>query len=127
HKDGLGFTHRRVETPDLLVRELVEFDPHILLSDNRLPRIDAASAIRIVAGMRPYLPIVIVTGTLEDEAAVELIQAGASNFIRKDLLGGLFVAVTSALERARARRLQLEQEAKLRESEARALILLHSH
>ena len=127
HHDGLAFTYRRVETADCLVRELVEFDPDILLSDNRLPHIDAASAIKIVAGMRPNLPIVIVTGTLEDEAAVGLIKAGARDFIRKDRLDRLPVAVTAALKRAHVQRIRREQEAKLRESEERSLILLHSH
>jgi signal transduction histidine kinase/DNA-binding response OmpR family regulator/HPt (histidine-containing phosphotransfer) domain-containing protein len=117
HHDGLAFTYRRVETADFLVRALTELDPHILLCDNRLPNLDAASVIEIVGRIRPHLPIVIVTGTLDDEAAAGLIKAGASDFIRKDRMGRLLAAVTSALERARDQRMRSEQESKLRESE----------
>ena len=116
-KSGLDFTHRRVETADLLVRALAEFDPDILLCDNRLPSLDAVSVIDIVARMRPLLPIIIVTGTLDDESAAALIKAGATDFIRKDRLGRLPFAVESALESARVQRIRREQEAKLHESE----------
>jgi signal transduction histidine kinase/DNA-binding response OmpR family regulator len=117
HRDGLVFTHRRVETANLLVRALAEFDPDILLCDNRLPNLDAVSVIEIVVGIRPHLPIIIVTGTLDDEAAAGLIKAGAVDFIRKDRLGRLPVAVTSALDTTRAQKARSEQEAELRESE----------
>jgi signal transduction histidine kinase len=126
HHDRLAFTHRRVETADLLVRALAEFEPDILLCDNRLPGIDAASVIEIVGGMRPHIPVVIVTGTLDDEAAALLIKAGAVDFIRKDRLGRLTVAVTSALERADIARIRREQEAELRERELMLRLALNA-
>ena len=93
-KGGLVFGSRRVQTRQALVEAFIEFHPDILLCDNALPGFDAGTAIQIASTICPDLPIVIVTGTLEDEAAVELVKAGASDFIRKDRLGRLPIAVT---------------------------------
>jgi PAS domain S-box-containing protein len=118
-KGGLVFWSRRVETRQALVDAFIEFNPDILLSDNGLPGFDAGTAIQIASTMCPDLPIVIVTGTLEDEAAVELVKAGASDFIRKDRLSRLPIAVTAALERAHQHRMQEERDAAVLTSELR--------
>jgi PAS domain S-box-containing protein len=118
-KGGFIFEYDRVQTRDAFTAALTETDLDIVLCDNRLPDFDAASAIQIEGRIRPDLPIVIVTGTLEDEAAVELVKAGASDYVRKDRLGRLPVAVAAALESARQRRMQRESDAALKASESR--------
>jgi PAS domain S-box-containing protein len=118
-KGGLVFGSKRVQTRQALVEAFIEFRPDILLCDNALPGFDAGTAIQIASTVCPDLPIVIVTGTLEDEAAVELVKAGASDFIRKDRLGRLPIAVTVALERAHQRRMQAERDAAVLTSELR--------
>ena len=118
-KGGLVFGSRRVQTRQALVEAFIEFHPDILLCDNALPGFDAGTAIQIASTICPDLPIVIVTGTLEDEAAVDLVKAGASDFIRKDRLGRLPIAVTVALERAHQRRMQAERDAAVLTSELR--------
>ncbi len=118
-KSRLVFESRRVQTRQALVEALIEFQPDIMLCDNGLPGFDAGTAIQIASTICPDLPIVIVTGMLEDEAAVELVKAGASDFIRKDRLGRLPIAVTVALERAHQRRMQEERDAAVLTSELR--------
>ena len=59
----------------------------------------------------------IVTGTMDDEAAVALVKAGAGDFVRKDRLGRLPVAVELALDNAQQRRLRKELDTAVRASE----------
>ncbi len=118
-KGGLMFEPRRVQTRQALVEAFIEFHPDIMLCDNALPGFDAGTAIQIASTLCPDLPIVIVTGTLEDEAAVELVKAGASDFVRKDRLSRLPIAVTVALERAHQHRMQEERDAAVLTSELR--------
>src|ERR1700722_12221719 len=116
-KSGLRFTSECVDRQDTLVQALRDFGPDIVLCDNHLPGFDATRAMQIVRESRDDLPIVIVTGTMDDEAAVALVKAGASDFVRKDRLGRLPVAVGLALGNAQQRRLQMELDTAVRASE----------
>ena len=48
------------------------------------------------------IPVIIVSGTLGEEHAVEVMRRGASDYIMKDRLGRLGTAVTHALKRRTA-------------------------
>jgi PAS domain S-box-containing protein len=117
HKSGFDIESKRVETGAELVQALDQFQPNIVLCDNGLPGFDAASAIRVIRHRSADVPIIVVTGTLEDEAAVELVRAGANDYVCKDHLVRLPVAVSLALEGARYRRDQNERDAALLVSE----------
>jgi len=65
------------------------------------------------------IPFILVTGTLGEEAAVECIKKGASDYVLKDRLARLPVAVRQALEEKIARERQTRMEQELRESEER--------
>ena len=54
---------------------------------------------------------------MDDEAAVALVKAGAGDFVRKDRLGRLPVAVELALDNAQQRRLRKELDTAVRASE----------
>jgi protein-histidine pros-kinase len=118
-KAGLQFGSMRVQTRDALVAALAEFEPDIMLCDNGLPGFNAAAAIQVAGSAHPDLPIVIVTGTLEDEAAVQLVKAGAVDYVRKDRLARLPIAVTLALKDARQRRMEKEHDTAVLTSELR--------
>jgi PAS domain S-box-containing protein len=118
-REGLVFGSKRVQTMESLVEALGEFDPDIVLCDNNLPGFDARSAIQVTHAAHPELPIIVVTGTLEDEAAVELVRIGANDYVRKDRLERLPLAVTAALEAARQHRLQKASDAAMLVSELR--------
>lgn len=117
--DGLMFRWKRVETRAGLALAVSDFDPDILLCDNNLPDIDGLSAIQFVRARHQHLPIVVVTGSLDDESAVELVKAGANDYVRKDRLIRLPIAVRLALENASQRRKQEKRDVAVVESELR--------
>ncbi len=91
------FTHQRVDTQDDFVRSLDSFKPHVILADFKLPSFDGLSAVRIARQKHPEVPVIMVTGMLGDEAAVELLHAGAKEYVLKDRLARLGPAIRRAL------------------------------
>ncbi|UTD28117.1 response regulator [Bradyrhizobium sp. WD16] len=96
-KGGLAVTTQRVETEESFVAALKQFEPDIVLVDFKLPTYDGLSAVKLVRVNYPNLPVIVVTGALGDETAVELIRAGAVDYVLKDRLARLPDAVQRAL------------------------------
>jgi phosphoserine phosphatase RsbU/P len=107
HDAGLHFILRHASTQDAFTQALEEFRPDVVLAGYSLPDFDGLSAIRLVRQKDPDLPIIVVTGVLGDEAAVNVIKAGANDYVLKDRLARLCSAVERAVlegEQSRARK-----------------------
>src|SRR4051812_10360720 len=66
--------------------QLDAFHPDIVLSDNNLPKFSGGEALTLLREHSPFIPFILVTGTLSDELAVNIIQSGADDYILKDRL-----------------------------------------
>jgi two-component system, cell cycle sensor histidine kinase and response regulator CckA len=99
-------TVRRVDTHDGMVAALRDFDPDVILTDHSLPNFSARDALRVAHELAPRTPVIVVTGRLGDESAVEYLQAGAADYVVKDHLQQLGPAVLRALETKRSREAQ---------------------
>ncbi|MBU1424739.1 MAG: response regulator [Gammaproteobacteria bacterium] len=115
-KDGIAFTSMRVETRAAFIDALEQFQPDIVLSDYNLPDFNGMAAIQIVQREHPEVPVVMVTGALSDVEAVELIHAGARDYVLKDRLARLAPAVQRALAMERDLRARKAAEQALRKS-----------
>ncbi len=84
----------------------------LVLADLSLPTFDGKTAMRILSLERPHLPFIFVSGTLGEEAAIESIKLGATDYVLKSRLSRLPLAVERAIAEARERnsRRQLEQQ-----------------
>ena len=83
-KAGMAFTAQRVESRDAFIQALHDFRPDIILSDFTLPGFNGLEALEIVRQAHPEVPVIMVTGALRDTDAVELIHAGARDYVLKD-------------------------------------------
>lgn len=115
-KAGILFTSKRVETRDAFMRELNDFHPDIILSDYNLPDFNGMEALESVQRFHPEVPMVMVTGALSDIEAVELIHAGAKDYVLKDRLARLAPAVQRALAMEQSARARVAAEQALRKS-----------
>ncbi|MEN6465291.1 MAG: response regulator [Syntrophaceae bacterium] len=113
-----GLTVKQVDTRDDFVRELKEFSPQIILSDYLVPGFDGRSALRIVRDSNPDLPFVFISGALGEELAVELLRAGATDYILKDRMSRLPSAVIRSLEDAREKSALAQRTAEVLEKTA---------
>jgi diguanylate cyclase (GGDEF)-like protein/PAS domain S-box-containing protein len=100
-------------------RALREKPADVILADYNLPGYDGLQALKLAATLAPGVPLIVVSGALDDETAAGIIKAGAADYVLKDRLPRLGAAVRAALEAQRAR-VERERALKaLRESEER--------
>ncbi|MBN1609138.1 MAG: response regulator [Polyangiaceae bacterium] len=106
---------RRVETREEYVAALEELQPALIVSDFKLPSFDGLTALELASERCPDVPFIIVTGSMNEDTAVECMKAGAWDYVIKEHVKRLGPAAQSALARQRARlerrRAQLALEA----------------
>lgn len=96
-----------------------QFD--IILSDYNLDGATGLEAFDFVKSKSLQIPFILVTGAIGDEVAVECMKRGISDYVLKDRLARLPVAIRRAIheenlrrERAEAERLLFERERRFR-------------
>src|SRR6185312_663279 len=114
----ISFAARRVDTREGFLRELDEFHPDLILSDYTLPRFDGMSALSLARQRTPTTPFLIVTGSVNEETAVQCMKAGATDYLLKSNLARIGPAIEGALAREQSRREKARAEEALRRSEA---------
>jgi PAS domain S-box-containing protein len=90
------FVHWAADKESFLnaINEL-KFD--LILSDYNLPQYTGLDALRDIKGLNHYTPFIFVTGTLNEETAAETIKSGAWDYVVKDRLIRLPLAIRGAL------------------------------
>lgn len=91
----------------------------IILSDFKLPDFDAFGALEICQKKCPEVPFICVSGSIGEEKAIELLKAGAVDYVLKDRPGRLPYAIQRALEEVKDKEDRLKVEKELKESEER--------
>lgn len=84
----------------------------IILADYSLPQFDGMKALRRLQERTLDIPFIIITGSLGDERAAQCIKRGVCDYLLKDRLERLGLAVSNALEerRLRAERKHLDEQ-----------------
>ena len=98
----------------------------LILSDFSLPSFDGLSALKIVRARAADLPFIIVSGTLGEEAAIESLHSGATDYVLKHRLARLGPAVRRAMSEADGRRARREVEEALQNERQFLRALLES-
>lgn len=113
-----------VETREDFLHALEVFQPEVILSDYSLPRFDGMKALELSLKHAPLTPLIIWTGSISEDIAVECMKAGADNYILKDNIKRLGPAVIHALEERQLllERKQVEEALQNSEKRFRALI-----
>jgi signal transduction histidine kinase len=101
---GFEPSHRRVDTPEAMAEALDLQAWDIVISDWKMPHFSAGAAFAAMSARNLDLPFIIVSGTIEEEAAIEALRAGAHDFMSKDRLARLATAVQRELREASLRR-----------------------
>lgn len=118
-KGSIAFTAKRVERQEAFACALDEFNPDIVLSDYSLPGFTGMAALKLVRELHPGIPVIMVTGALRDVEAVDLIHAGAKDYVLKDRLARLAPAVLRVLAMDQGERERKTAEKAMQESEER--------
>ena len=116
-KENAGITFRLEMTEKGFHEALREFEPDVVLADNSLPQFNGTRALQIIRDTSPYIPFILVTGTVSEEFAAGIIKQGADDYILKDRLGRLPVAIDGALKQKRFEKEKHIAQQRLIESE----------
>ena len=98
--------------------QLERSDHEVILCDYNLGDWTALEALQALKNSGKDIPLIVVTGTLGEVAAVEVIKHGATDYLLKDHLARLPSAIQRALEEKTLRDKRKESEKALRKSEA---------
>ncbi len=103
---------------------LENFRPDLIITDYTMPQFDGMIALQLALQHTPTTPVIVWTGSINEDIAVKCMKAGASNYVLKDNLKRLGAAVLHALEEKKILIEQRQAEARLQDSEAkyRALV-----
>src|SRR6202045_1490047 len=115
----LNFEVETVATREEFSRKLREKAFDIILSDYRLPGWTGLDAFSLIKEYGLDIPFVLVTGTLGEELAVECIKHGVTDYVLKDQLARLPMAIRQAQDAKLMRVAETHAVEALRESEAR--------
>lgn len=117
-KEGIQYELKRVDTRDAFLAALNDFRPDIILADYSLPQFSALQALKLLQKHKSTVPVILVTGSHSEEAAVECMKEGAEDYILKASLTRLPSALQNALRKKEAERHKENAEQALLQSEA---------
>jgi PAS domain S-box-containing protein len=133
HRSDIEVDAVRVDTLSALEQALGEKVWDAILCDYCLPGFSAEQVLATLAATRRPIPLIVVSGTVPTERAIELMRRGARDYVPKSNLARLGPCLQREIEEARVRaererseseRLRLEGE--LRSSERRYKMLFDS-
>src|SRR5262245_4296233 len=116
--DGIDCEMTRVETETDFIASLEHYDFDLILADYTLPSFDGLSALRIVRQGWPLAPFIFVSGTLDEEVAIESLKIGATDYVFKTRLSRLAPSARRALREAEERAELSRADKALRRNEA---------
>ena len=126
-QDGLVAEVCHVCCREEFVQALAAHSWDLVLADYRLPDFTGLNALKLVRGKFPFLPFILMSGTIGEQAAIESLKAGATDYILKQNRDRLPAAVRRAVAEA-AERARLEAaEADLRRSEKQYRLLFQGN
>jgi len=108
---GYNVDFERVETPAGMQSALQGRTWDLIISDFSMPRFGGAAALALYLQSGQDMPFILVSGTMGEEIAVEMVKAGAHHYVMKDNLAKLVPAVSRELQAAEQRRIYREIEA----------------
>jgi len=125
-KSGYDLELKRICTSEELVHALHDEQWDAVLCDYMMPNFSVRDAMDVIRENGLDLPFIIVSGTISDETAVEMMKAGAHDYLTKNNLSRLIPALDREISEAEQRRKRREAEDRLRESERKHRMLVES-
>ncbi|HEY3474860.1 MAG TPA: ATP-binding protein [Anaerolineales bacterium] len=103
--------YKRVETRAEMEQALHQKAWDLILCDYNLPQFNAMTALSTLKESGLDLPFFVISGSIQEEAAVTALKAGAHDFMVKGRFARLIPAIERELQDAETRRLRREVEA----------------
>src|SRR5512141_1152614 len=109
-RGGFQVQFDRVETASDMREALESGSWDLIISDYMMPQFDGASALALYKQSGLDIPFIVVSGAMGEDLAVEMIKAGAHDYVKKDNLARLVTSARRELGAARQRRVRQQTE-----------------
>src|SRR5580692_6699704 len=117
--------HHVVNKPEFALALDKKWD--LMISDYRLPDFTGLDALKIVRDQYPLLPFILMSGTIGEQAAIESLKAGATDYVLKHNRDRLPSAVRRAVAEAAERTMRHEAQEELKRSEKQYRLLFQGN
>ncbi|HEY8938106.1 MAG TPA: PAS domain S-box protein [Cyclobacteriaceae bacterium] len=118
-KSDIKFELKWVSNKTDYIEALNTYEANILLSDHSLPTLDSFEALQLARAHGVNVPFILITSTVSEEYAVEIMKEGAYDYVLKDRLQRLPRAITNAFEKWKIEEEKKEYYELIRVSEER--------
>ena len=125
-RGGYDVTYERVDTAPAMLAALDRQQWDLVISDHAMPQFSAPAALALLQAKCPDLPMIVVSGEIDLNLAVELMKVGVQDYVQKDQLARLIPAIVRNMREMEARRERQKAEEALRESEEKHRHLFES-
>jgi PAS domain S-box-containing protein len=111
---GYSPVHERVEHAAAMTSALERRNWDVVISDYAMPEFSGPAALKLLREKKLDIPFIAVSGTYGEEAAVDMMKAGANDYITKANLSRLAPAIEREMEAAKSRRARADAENSVR-------------
>ncbi len=118
-RGGFELTLQRAETGPAMQAALESQEWDVILADYLLPKFGGSLALVLLQATDLDIPFIVVSGMIGEETAVEMMKAGAADYVMKGNLRRLPQAVRRELKEAKIRHSRRQAEEAVRQSEER--------
>lgn len=112
---ALHYQYTIVSSGEEYIHKLEQNDYDIILCDYQLPGFDAVKALQIRNQRKSFIPFILVTGAVSEQVALSILKEGATDYILKDRLQRLPVAIEKAIKKQQLKSDKESVEASLSE------------
>lgn len=112
-KKGNRFDIERVSNRNEMKRALKEGGWDLIISDYKLSKFSGSEVLKLARTKGNDLPVIMVSGEIEEEATVEILKEGASDIVMKDNLVRIPSAVRRVLQDAQIKKEKRKTEEEL--------------
>jgi two-component system cell cycle sensor histidine kinase/response regulator CckA len=115
--DGLHCEMIQCDNREKFIQDLQANELDLIFADCTLPQFSGLHALELAKQYAPEIPFIFVSGTIEEDSAIESLRCGATDYVLKNRLSRLVPAVRRALAETRERNKNREMEQRLREAQ----------
>jgi PAS domain S-box-containing protein len=123
---GYELIYERVETAEAMTAALNANTWDLVIADFALPQFSGIAALELLKATGLDIPFFIISGSIGEDLAVEVMKSGASDYLMKGNVKRLIPSVERELREAEMRRQRRQAEEALRDSEARKAAIFDS-
>lgn len=116
HLKKMDNDHEILRTDNLLEYEkhLTEYNPDLVISDFDLVTFNGLDTLKLLRSKNKDIPFILVSGTVGEERAVQIMRSGANDYVLKDKLERLIPAINRELNEYANRKAKRKADEKLK-------------